>query len=251
MPIVVARRRPLQQELPFAPRRPARKKKGVKPGPKPRPERTGFIPHVPRPVHDKNHPVHVTMKRLHARASLRSQRVFAALRAQIAHAVRRGVRVIHYTIQDDHLHLIVEAADRARLARGLQYLFSRIAFEVNRIERRHGRLFRDRHHRRPLTTPTETRNALVYVFFNDRKHAFQRGWSAKHDAVSQGHGWIDHCSSAMWFVDWDPRARPPPDLVARSREGDCPIARPTTWLASRGWKRARGGLLRFDEVPRP
>jgi putative transposase len=244
--VVKSKPRSGQQELPFVPARAKRPRGHRKPGRKPRADRAGFVVHATRPPHDEKHPVHVTMKRHHCRASLRSQRVFAAIRAQIAHAVRRGIGIVHYTVQDDHVHLLVEATDRERLARGLQYLFSRIALEVNRVEHRHGRLFRDRHHRRALTSPSAVRNALVYVVFNDRKHLLQGGWSAKRDAID----WFDECSSAMWFEDWDPRARPPPDLVARCRDGECPVARPRTWLASTGWKRARGGLLRFDEQPR-
>jgi putative transposase len=179
------------------------------------------------------------MKRSAARASLRAQRVFGAIKAQIAHAVGRGINVVHYTVQHDHIHLIVEADDRERASRGMQYLFSRIAFEVNRVERRHGKLFRDRHHRRALTSPRDVRNCLVYVMFNDRKHARSVA-ELTHDG-----GWFDTCSSALWFQDWDPRARPPPLL----NEGPPPIATPQTWLARVGWKRA-GGPIRFDERPR-
>ena len=41
-----------------------------------------------------------------------SERVVAAIAAQIARAVKRGIGVVHYSIQDTHLHLIVEAVDK-------------------------------------------------------------------------------------------------------------------------------------------
>jgi hypothetical protein len=161
------------------------------------------------------------------------------------------VRVLHFAVQPDHIHLIVEADDTARLARDLQLLFSRMAFEVNRVALRHGKLFRDRHHRHELATPTETRRALVYVLFNGRKHtAASQGRDAS--TLARLRASLDPYASVVWFSDWAPLARPPPRLVAGelARAGPSPLAAPRTWLASAGYKRARGGALRFDEIPR-
>jgi REP element-mobilizing transposase RayT len=183
-----------------------RKRRARRSGPRlgrpPRPERLGFVPHVARGSHDARHPVHVSIKRALRAPSLRSESVRIALVQEIARAVARGVRVLHYCIQHDHVHLLIEADDQTKLARGLQLLFSRIAFAVNRIALRSGSLFRDRHHRHELRTPTETRRALVYVLFNTRKHDSGRA------STIEGHlGWLDRCSSCVWFTDWGERAR--------------------------------------------
>lgn len=217
-------------------------------GRKPRPEREGFVPHFVRPAHDARHPVHVTMKRVRAAPSLRAQRVFAAIVEQLRAAVARGVRILHFTVQGDHVHLVVEADDRDCLSRGMQFFFSRVAFAVNRVAMRSGKLFRDRHHRRELATPTEVRRALVYVMFNDRKHMRAGDRRVTQRKAPPVGGWFDPCSSSIWFEDWDPRARPPPPLGARARVGPCPLAAPGTWLARTGYKRA-GGAIRFAEVP--
>ncbi|HVH41602.1 MAG TPA: hypothetical protein VM925_04640 [Labilithrix sp.] len=185
------------------------------------------------------------MKRVPAAPSLRAQRVLEAIVEELRAASKRGVGVLHYSVQVDHLHLIVEAPDTAKLARQLQQLFSRIAFAVNRVSRRGGRLFRDRHHRHELTTPTEVRRALVYVLFNERKHG-----ATSASAIERHLAWLDVGSSAVWFEDWAPRARPPPDVVARlrARIGAPPVRPPQTWLARVGFRRA-GGPIRFDESP--
>ncbi len=213
----------------------------------PRPDRIGFVPHVRRPAHDARHPVHVSIKRVERAPSFRAQRVYRAIVLELAAAVARGVRVIQYSVQHDHVHLIVEAEDSPKLARGMQLLFSRMAFAVNRIARRIGRVFRDRHHRHTLTTPTEVRRALVYVLFNSRKHEAR---SARTTASNLEE--LDACSSAIWFDAWDPRIRPSSPLVARerARAGPSPLTEPRTWLARIGWKRA-GGAIRFDESPLP
>ena len=206
-----------------------------------------MLPHAARPEHDPRHPVHVSMKRARLAPSLRSQRVHTLLVAHFAAAVKRGIKVLQYSIQHDHLHLMIEGKDKKELARGLQLLFSRIAFAVNRVCHRHGSLFRERHHRRALTTPTEVRRVLVYILFNTRKHDVQSG-----DVGRGVFDALDEMSSAPWFTAWDPKSRPSDWLIAKCAEhwaGPPPVHPPTTWLANVGWRRA-GGPIRFDELPR-
>ncbi len=206
--------------------------------------------HGRRPAHDRRHPVHVTMRRVRMAPSFRQQVVYAVVLEEIKAAKGHGVRVIYQSIQHDHLHLMVEGNDRADLSKQMCRLFSRIAMAVNRVARRSGPLFRDRHHRRALSTPTEVRNALVYILFNVRKHMAQtaRSTAAKQSARRL----LDPCSSAPWFEAWHPEARPPPDVLAEARRYSPPdlTSPPRTWLASTGWRRGgRRGPLRIDEQP--
>jgi hypothetical protein len=128
-------------------------------------------------------------------------------------------------VQSDHLHLVVEADEPTRLARGVQGLAIRVAKAVNRVFGRHGRVWGDRYHARALATPREVRNALVYVLQNWHKH------------VPNAHG-LDPHSSAAWFTGWL-RVRPRTDLS--------PVRPPRTWLANIGWRRL--GLLGIGESP--
>src|SRR5438128_10143214 len=93
-----------------------------------------------------------------------------AVRCGLAKASRGGLRVLHFSVQRDHLHLLVEAVDGCVLSRGLQGLAIRIAKAVNRVLGRRGRVFSDRFHAHALRTPREVRNALVYVLQNWAKH---------------------------------------------------------------------------------
>ena len=211
-------------------------------GRKPRPERLGFLPHLTRERHRAYEPVHVTARAVRSAPNLRSQSVFAALRAVFARASEKGFRLLHFSVQGNHVHLIVEADDGVAFARGIQRLLSRAAMAVNALARRSGKVWRDRHHREPLTTPSQVRHALVYVLFNLRKHELASGNPT--DAALDG---FDACSSARWFADWSPAAPAPPDAPARA-----PAQRssppPTHGSRAKGWKTR--GLIRFDEVPR-
>jgi REP element-mobilizing transposase RayT len=135
-------------------------------------------------------------------------------------------RIVQFSVQRDHVHLIVEAHDRAALTRGMRGLAIRAALGINRALGRSGRAWADRYHARELRTPREVRNAIVYVLLNRRKHDARAARGA------------DPCSSGPWFSGW--RQRQP-------LSEDSPVATARTWLASTGWRRA--GLLRDDERP--
>jgi hypothetical protein len=181
------------------------------------PERRKGLPHRSRPFHDRNHPLHVTMRLVRGIPSLRctelARVVGGVLRKQ---KQRPGFRVVHVSIQPNHLHLIVEALGRDTLGRGLQTLASGIARALNRHLGRKGRVFADRYHAGALTTPKATRNAIVYVLTNYKHHRRERFA-------------FDPWSSALWFDGW---THAPP-----ATERPPPAAEPTTWLLRTGWRR--------------
>jgi hypothetical protein len=200
---------------------------GRKPaGPRPR------VSHATRPDHQARHPVHVTLRALPDLGSLRDCPAYPALEDAIAAAAKADFRVCEFSVQFDHLHLIVEAHDRDALRRGMQGLAVRCARAVNRVLGRRGKVFVERYHARALKTPREVRNGLVSVLQNWRKSV-------------AGAQWLDGCSSARWFDGWrGPRpdwARPPPGATRVTRAA-------RTWLLREGWR--RHGLIRLDEVPR-
>ncbi len=199
-------------------------------GRKPTPGRRPGVPHTPRPPHAARHPVHVTLRARRAVGSLRAGRVFPHLREALAAASKPTFRVVHFSVQADHVHLLVEASDREALSRGLQGLVIRTARTVNRALGRQGAVWADRYHARPLTTPHEVRRALLYILMNWKKHR----------PDSRG---IDPCSSGAWFTGWLARPALPPAGVPQ------PVAPARTWLARAGWM--RHGLIAVGESPRP
>ncbi len=137
---------------------------------------------------------------------------------------------MQYSVQRDHLHLIVEADDKKALSRGMRGLAIRCALAVNRALGRRGALWADRYHAIALRTPRMVRNALVYVLAN----------AAKHLRAVAG---LDPCSSAPWFDGFRDAA-----VTVTPPAGDeAPTRAPRTWLLRVGWR--RHGLLSRDEVP--
>jgi REP element-mobilizing transposase RayT len=143
---------------------------GRKPGPNPR------DPHRRRASLAARFPCHVTLKVRRGLPSLRSVRLVRELeRSFRAACERERFRVAHYSIQGDHLHLIVEAASAFDLACGMKAIGARLARAVNRVFRRRGPVLADRYHRRILRTPREVRRAIAYVLLNARRHAAKLG----------------------------------------------------------------------------
>jgi len=205
--------------------------------------------HKKRPFLHSRHPVHVTARVAPDLQQLRTRDLYHAIRyATYAAARRERFKIIHLSIQRDHVHLIVEAADRMRLARGMQSFEISAARHINsavskrRGRRRRGTVFPDRYHARILNSPNLTRNAISYVLNNWRHHG--------HDRSPHSRRWtIDPFSSAIsfhGFSELDGR-----DLMWKPPVGYDPlwVWLPKTWLLSRGWQRA--GTISARNVPGP
>ncbi len=181
-------------------------------------------------------PVLVTLTTQRALANLRTRRAMQRIVASLSRAKERlGVRIVHYSVQRDHLHLIVEAEDARSLSRAMQGLSVRIAKALNRALGRKGRVFADRFHDRVLSSPKQVRHALAYVLCNARKHA----------VAPPIPGWLDPCSSAPTFDGWS-RTICRVDWAVDGMAVAAP-ATPRVWLLRIGWR--RGGLLHPDHCP--
>jgi REP element-mobilizing transposase RayT len=204
-------------------------------------------PHKKRPRHDGRVPVHVTSRVLPSVGVLRRGHMFRALRAAtITVASRENFRIVHFSIQRDHVHLLVEAENKTALAKGMQAFQISAARHINAAitrrtgKRRSGPVFSDRYHARALKTPREVRNALAYVLNNWRHHDEHRARAAR--------AWkIDPYSSGFQFGGWKELEQE--HFLFKPDDGydGLIVWLPRTWLLREGWE--RHGRIRIDEVP--
>ncbi len=204
--------------------------------------------HKKRPVHDPRHPVHVTLRVVADVTSLRRRDMYSQLReATIVTAKREDFRIVHMSIQCNHVHLIVEAEHKTALSKGMQGFSISAARRVNATitertgVRRAGKVVADRFHARALTTPRAVRHALSYVLNNWRHH--------HEDRASFARTWrVDPYSSGVAFPDWKELEdspflyRPPPTYFPLL------VWRPRTWLLAKGWQQFHP-LISVREVP--
>lgn len=115
-------------------------------GRKPSGERAG-VSHHGRAQMSARTPVHTTLRVLDHVWNLRSRRSFEVIETAIAGMARfRDFRVVHFGVQGNHLHFIVEADHNRALSEGMQGLTIRLAKGLNRMMGSRGRVFADRYH---------------------------------------------------------------------------------------------------------
>jgi REP element-mobilizing transposase RayT len=174
------------------------------------PEGKRRVSHLARERFERPTPVHVTLRVAHYVWNLRSARSFRHIvRAFVARRGRHQLRLIEFSVQGNHLHLVVEADSNEALSRGMQGLAIRIARALNAMMHRSGHVFADHYHSRLLRTPTELARAIAYVLGNAAHHFGRR--------------------SA------DPFASSGIALEVRVRA----LEAPQTWLVRIGWRRAK------------
>jgi putative transposase len=111
--------------------------------------------------------------------NLRSQRCFGRISSALRAVQKRdGFRITHFSVQGNHVHLIVEADDRPALTNGMRALLIRVAHSLNRLMGTRGRLYEDRYYETIVTSRRQMQVVIRYVLENHAKHMRQIGKDA-------------------------------------------------------------------------
>ncbi len=214
-------------------------RRGSRPIGRPRTKGRRRVAHIARPELIARNPLHVTLRVKMEIGNLRKAKLYKALRvATYVTAANERMRIVHVSIQREHIHLLVEVENKQALSRGMQGFKISAAKQINRVlEGRRGSVFEDRYQAEVITTPRRARNALAYVLNNWRKHGEDRGRTYNTDPYSTG----------CVFTGW--KAYEGKSFMWQLPEGYGPLIvwLPQTWLLREGWK--RHGPIGFREVP--
>lgn len=188
-----------------------------------RKNKTSTVNHMKREKVDPKYPMHITMKMKKGIVSLRGPKMCAVLKRSLGKAKKRGLNVIHYALEDNHLHVFAESESNCSLRSGLTSFGSSFGKAARRLTGGRGAVFAGRYHMRVLKTPRQTKNALAYVLLNHSKHQGAKPY-------------VDNKSSAVFFGDW--RAL----LGDRYRIDESPprpdyLTDAQSWLGRVGWRR--------------
>ena len=200
----------------------------------------GYVRHHRRAKHAKSRPVHITMRARRGLPSFRAQRILQMMTKILRNQTELGkvkrkytdvFRVLHFSIQDNHVHVMVEADDARALRSGVSGLVIAFARQLAKLfGRKKLKVWAERFHSREVGSPQDVVNTLNYIFQNYKKHG----------AVTYGHGIVDRFSSAKQFDGWEQKTLYPTLLDETSfyMQGPEPWApaQPDTWLVSTGWK---------------
>jgi REP element-mobilizing transposase RayT len=256
-------------------------------GRKPKGARAG-APHKRRPTLKSWQPVHIVLRVVGELGNLRKRDMYKAVRNATISVAKRELhderdgafRIVHISIQRNHVHLIVEADHKRALSRGMQSFQISAAKHLNRAfsivrikngariaghtvrlagnlrafsataanlllkldrgARRRGTVFPDRYHEEIITNPKQAHHALAYVLNNWRKHG--------EDRTAQSRAWnVDPFSTGVLFDGWKEREHDPFVWSWRDTYQPMVVYLARTWLLREGWR--KHGLIGFHYVP--
>ncbi len=124
--------------------------------------RSKGVAHSSREKVTSRTPVHVNFK---YKIAIRNKETLKLLRKSIQNARKHGLKVLHYSFQHNHIHLILEAETNSILTKGMRSLTITFAKGVHK-----GRIQIERYHLHVLKSLREVKHAVHYVLFNQQKH---------------------------------------------------------------------------------
>ena len=92
------------------------------------------------------------------------------LKKAIFNARKKGLRIIHFSLEYDHVHLLVEAADNVELGKGMQSFGVTLSKAINRMRKMKGTVYKHRYHFRQISSSRELKYVMKYIFSNGVKH---------------------------------------------------------------------------------
>ena len=196
-----------------------------------------LVNHVKRPKLNGREPINVTQRLVDGLPNIRTPQMMYAFARAVELAKRFGLYVVHYDIQPNHIHLVVEASDKETLSRGMRSLGTSLAIAIKRISGLVGRgkVFKGRYHAHILKTPTEVKRALRYVIFNLAKH---KNCSAIVDPYSSVH-MLERLEGLVTVQEYarirKDTGRRPPWHHAISQV----VSKASTYLLAIGWRKSR------------
>ncbi len=174
-----------------------------------RPNKSGQVNHMKRERLDGKSPAHITIRLTEGLPSLRQNDLFNEFKNSLTLAKKKGLKVVHYALLGNHIHMIVESYDNKTLSRGMQSFGISFAKAIKRFKKVNdlvaGKsnksemkqpIFNGSYHLRIVRTPTEMKRLLQYVLLNPVKH-------------KQVNAYLDKFTTACFFNSWE-------DLCGRS-----------------------------------
>jgi len=174
----------------------------------------------------------VTIKRARGLVNLRYPAAAQVIFERVMLAQKKAFRITHFTIQDTHLHLLVDADDAAAFSDGMRGFVAGLARALNKLWGRCGSVFPERFHSKVLKSVRAVWNAIKYVLNNYLKHGGEV-WQSP-----EGQREPDQFSSGRYFDGW--RGYEP---AVGAGAAECPVVK-GCWKSRVGWKQhfARAGM---------
>ena len=190
--------------------------------------KTGNVRHVKREDVDFRKPLHITKRLKRGLRGLCTKGVLRDLQRAMRMSNKNGAHVVEFSLQTNHVHLIVEAKDNRALAKGMNALWAVFGKAIRARLPGRGAVFSGRYYMKVIRSARYMRNALEYVLLNDSKHS------------GQGPDYSEF-NSAMYFAHFgkllNRNWRAPLKWASADPRPDF-LEAPRSWLCREGWRRA-------------
>ena len=198
---------------------------------------SGKIAHIPRPNLNSKTPVHINIKVRKDIPNLRRKSIYKMLKIGVKKARIKGLKVIHFALVSNHLHLIIEADGNKELAQGMRSFLISFAMNINNSLKRRGSLFVDRYNMEVIKVPRRMRYLLSYVFKNNSQHQKRKFTTDPYSSL------ITFSDQDVLFgkqvpILFDPKAQKKLKHFLRSF-----LSPPESWLATIGWKISNSSMI--------
>lgn len=193
---------------------------------------SGTVAHAAREKVDFRKPLHITIRLAEGLSGLRTKHMHEQFTVALLNAKAKGLRVLHYSIEGNHVHLLVECADNKALASGMNSFGTSFAKAVRKERGGKGKVFAGRYHLGVQKNPAQMKNTLAYVLLNQAKHENLIPYNDRFSSSQHFNEWKALLGRNIGPIleDWRPNKNPLPDHLST----------PKSWLASKGWK-IKGG----------
>jgi len=193
--------------------------------------------HTQRVGFKSRHPLHITLRLMKGLPNLRRKKYFKIFQKAALKARGKNLSIVHFSVQSNHLHLLIESRDKLTLALGMQSFCTSFAKRLNSLLSRKGQVFKERYFIHILKTPSEVKKALVYVFQNWAKHT-NRLW--RFDPFSTLLCFTDKVKLGLSKVNTHSIFQTKQIRGQFKTQISNLIVEPQSWLLTQGWKRALG-----------
>jgi hypothetical protein len=126
------------------------------------------IRHIKREEIRRPMPLHLTIKLI--KADIQNKIILKGLRHAIFRARLQGLRIIHYSLEHNHVHLYAECDNNITLGKAMKAFGVSFVKKVNSYFLRKGTCYKTRYHLRTLRSASEVKNVLNYILKNGMKH---------------------------------------------------------------------------------
>ena len=126
------------------------------------------IRHCARAEINRPSPLHLTIKL--NRAHIQNKTILKHLKYAISRARLQGLKIIHFSLEYDHVHLYAESTSNIILTKSMKALGVSFSKRLNKFFKTKGRIYKTRFHLRILRSASEVKNVIHYILKNGVKH---------------------------------------------------------------------------------